>query len=134
MISSGIKLNSIQNTEKHTVNLLPSLDPFIMGYKDRERYVDPEYYNYIFDRSGNATSTIILDGHVIGIWDTEELFLKIFLFNKDFGTKVLREVYNKARELGTFISGKEVIIKDCDYMVPLTQRTAGGVMSPLSEN
>ncbi|MBM4401088.1 MAG: winged helix DNA-binding domain-containing protein, partial [Crenarchaeota archaeon] len=29
---------------RDTVNLLPSLDPYLMGYKDRERYLDSEYY------------------------------------------------------------------------------------------
>ena len=123
-------LMSMKPPKKPVINILPSLDPYMMGYKDRERYLDQEHYNFIFDRSGNATSTILLDGRVIGVWDFQELFVKIFLFN-DIKATILKEIYSKARNVGTFISGKEVKIKKCDHMIPLSQRTAGGFMSPL---
>jgi hypothetical protein len=46
-------------------------------------------------------------------------------------SNVLREIYSKAKKIGKFISGKEVQIKQCRSMVPLTERTMGGFMSPL---
>jgi uncharacterized protein YcaQ len=121
-----------ETTGKHMVNILPSLDPYMMGFKDRERYIDSEQYSYVFDRSGNATSAILLDGRVIGVWDAEEPFIKVFLFD-DNETDVLKEIHFKARSVGTFITDKEVRIKECDSMIPLTQRTAGGVISPLKD-
>jgi len=36
-----------------------------------------------------------------------------------------------AKKIGKFIVEREVQIKECDSMVPLTLRTAGGVMAPL---
>jgi len=128
--------NIITNTsfpKKRTVNLLPSLDPYLMGYKERERYLHHRHYDKVFDRSGNATSTILLDGRVVGVWDfmeDMEPLVKIFLFEEVKGS-VLREIYLKAQKIGKFIADKEVQIKECDSMVPLTRRTAGGVMSPL---
>jgi len=131
MLSSDkTSLASEKPPEKHIVNILPSLDPYLMGYKDRERYLNREHYNFVFDRSGNATSTILLNGQVIGIWDFEETFIKIFLFSK-IETKTLKEIQAKAKRIGRFISGNEVKIKECYSMVPLTQRTAGAVMTPL---
>jgi hypothetical protein len=50
------------------VQLLPSLDGYIMGYRDRRRFLDPEHYDQIFDRSGNALNSVWVDGRVIGIW------------------------------------------------------------------
>jgi hypothetical protein len=38
-----------------------------------------------------------------------------------------------AKKIGKFIVNREAQIKECDSMVPLTRRTAGGVMSPLKE-
>ena len=35
------------------------LDPYLMGYKDRERYLDPRFKDFVFDRSGNVTNTIV---------------------------------------------------------------------------
>jgi len=120
-------------SRKGIVNFLPVQDPYIMGYKERERYIDPEYYYYVFDRSGNATTTILLDGRVIGIWDfTEkaESIVKIYLFKK-IGKALLKKIYLEASRIGEFIANKEAKIKECNSMVPLTQRTAGGFMSPL---
>jgi hypothetical protein len=130
LASDEDRLKSVKIPKKHVVNVLSSLDPYLMGYKDRERYLSQDYYDNVFDRSGNATSTILLDGRVIGVWDFAEPLVKIFLF-RDCESRVLRELYSKAQNIGRFISGKEVQLKKCDSMVPLTQRTAGGVMTPL---
>ncbi|MFX0062117.1 MAG: winged helix DNA-binding domain-containing protein [Candidatus Hermodarchaeota archaeon] len=122
-----------QIIQEKIVNFLPILDPYLMGYKERERYLRTEHYIYVFDRSGNATSTIIYDGQVIGIWDfTEEPepLVKLFLF-EEVENKALKEIYSKARKIGQFIANRQVQIKECDSMVPLTERTAGGMMSPL---
>lgn len=75
----------------------------------------------------------MLDGRVVGVWgfaeDTEPL-VKLFLF-EEFEGGVLREIYLKAQKTGKFIADKNVQIKECDIMVLLTRRTAGGVMSAL---
>jgi len=131
LLSSDRKsLMSTKPPKKPVINILPGLDPYLMGYKNRDRYLDLNHYNFVFDRSGNATSTILLDGRVVGVWDFEEPFMKIFLF-KDVKAIILKEIHSIAKDVGPFLSGKEVQIKECDSMIPLPQRTAGGVMSPL---
>jgi len=120
-------------SKRRTVNLLPSLDPYLMGYKKRERYLNHKHHDRVFDRSGNVTSTILLDGRVVGVWDfTEDLepLVKLFLLEEVEGS-VVKEIYLKAQKIGRFIADKEVQIRECNSMVPLTRRTAGGVMSPL---
>jgi len=128
-------LQTLKPKEKHTVNLLPSLDPYLMGYKERQRYLDQDHYDKVFDRSGNATSTILLDGKVVGVWDfteTPEPTVKIHLF-KEAEETLAKEIRAKAQAIGKFIASKDVRIKECDAMTPLTQRTAGAVMSPLKK-
>ncbi len=49
------------------VALLPSLDPTVMGWKDRDWYLPPEAAD-AFDRNGNAGPTIWVDGRVVGAW------------------------------------------------------------------
>ncbi len=47
----------------------------------------------VFDRSGNSTSTILVDGRVAGVWDFSEgppPAVKLFLLPADLDTKVLR--------------------------------------------
>jgi hypothetical protein len=126
-------MNDMGPFRKPTVNLLPTLDPYLMGYKERERYLDYKNYDKVFDRSGNATWTILLDGRVIGVWDFEEdakPSVKLFFF-EEVAEEVLNEIYLKARQIGEFMAEREVQIKQCESMIPLTSRTAGVAMSPL---
>ena len=49
------------------VSLLPSLDPAIMGWKEREWILDglgPQ----LFDRNGNAGPIVLVDGDAVGVW------------------------------------------------------------------
>jgi len=114
------------------VNLLPYLDPYLMGYKHRRRYLDPQYKEMILDRSGNATATILVDGQIIGVWDFDEPWMKLCLF-KEVKKKIIDMIYSEAAEIGTFIADRVVQIKRCDSMVPLPHRTAGAYMSPLKD-
>ncbi|MBC9719629.1 AlkZ family DNA glycosylase [Streptomyces sp. TRM66268-LWL] len=50
------------------VNLLPTLDPTAMGWRDRDWYLDPEYVPELFDRNGNICPTVWADGRIIGGW------------------------------------------------------------------
>ncbi len=50
------------------VALLPGLDPTIMGYKRRRRFLDPAWARELFDRNGNAGPTVWWQGRVIGGW------------------------------------------------------------------
>jgi hypothetical protein len=119
--------------EGPVVNLLPVLDPYLMGYKQRDRYLADEYYGYVFDRSGNATSTILINGRIVGVWDmgeNGEPTVKLFLFEEVPGEKRQR-IEIEARVTGRFIVDGEVDIRWCDSMVSMTERTAGSMMSPL---
>ncbi|MFX0083954.1 MAG: winged helix DNA-binding domain-containing protein [Candidatus Hodarchaeota archaeon] len=126
-------LERVENSEETTLTLLPELDPYPMGYKERDRYISNNYYNKVFDKSGNITSTVLLDGVVIGVWDTEyqtEPVVKLFLF-QPIEEELRNELYNKAQKVGKFFFDEEVLIKECKSMTPLTERAAGGFMTPL---
>ncbi|UCG70063.1 MAG: AlkZ family DNA glycosylase [Thermoplasmata archaeon] len=126
--STGVK-------KKSMVNLLPTLDPYIMGYKDRNRYIDSENYEFIFDRSGNGTSSVFVDGRIHGVWDFSEKpkpTVKLFyLRNVKKGDE--KKIQSKAKNIGKFIAGSDIIIKKCKDMIPLSKRTAGSFMSPLKD-
>jgi hypothetical protein len=50
------------------VFLLPCLDPYIMGYQDRRRFLASEHRAKLFDRAGNAVPTVWVNGRVVGAW------------------------------------------------------------------
>ncbi len=129
-------LESITNHKvlsKPILSFLPKLDPYPMGYKERERYIISKNYNKMFDRSGNATSTIFLDGVAVGVWDVEdkpEPTIKYHLFHS-IEKSLITELHSKAIKIAKFYFGEEVPILECKSMIPLTERTAGGFMTPL---
>ncbi|MFX1315782.1 MAG: winged helix DNA-binding domain-containing protein [Promethearchaeota archaeon] len=134
--SEVTELEDIDNIEERTLNLLPELDPYLMGYKKRERYIDSSNYHNVFDRSGNATATILVNGKIIGVWEVEEKsepLFKFYLFNsiEDY---LKNELYDKAQKIGKFYLDKRVQIKEFKSMIPLTERTAGGFMAPLKNS
>ena len=49
------------------VSLLPSLDPTVMGWQQRDFYVG-SHRDQLFDVQGNAGTTVWVDGRVVGYW------------------------------------------------------------------
>jgi hypothetical protein len=125
------QLKQTESAAGHTVNLLPNLDPYLMGYRLRARYLDAHRYHYVFDRSGNATATILLDGHIIGVWDISDRTVMKLLIFQEIPPVLTKQVEREADKTARFITGREVEIRHITAMTPLTQRTAGGFMSPL---
>jgi hypothetical protein len=126
-------LCEVSKDGKPTINLLPSLDPYLMGYKARQRYLTTADTHKVFDRSGNATSTILLDGRVVGVWDFEERetpLLKLHFFHS-LPKDILERTHDQARRVGRFMADGEVEIREYDSMLPLTERPAGSMMTPL---
>jgi len=129
------RLQEFKPPQTQTVNLLPWLDPYVMGYKLRHRYLDERDRSYVFDSSGNATSIILLDGRVVGIWDFEDADpprMKVFYLN-EVNNDCKREIAAQAVETGHFISGQAVQVQYCEHMTPLPKRSPGNFMTPLKE-
>lgn len=117
------------------VSFLPILDPYLQGYRERDRYVDPGHHRFVFDPKGNSTSTIIVDGRVAGIWDlvqADEPELRVFVF--DQLCQPLRDnLLSVAAETLAFLSGSTGRVVEVSAMAPLTERP-GWVISPLKES
>jgi hypothetical protein len=117
------------------ISLLPLLDGYLMGYRERERYLRPEHRDFVFDRGGNATSTVLFNGAIIGVWDWEERprpVVKVhYLERVNKGSRALVE--EEARRIGRFLCGEDVEVVICETMAPLVTRSAGGFQSPLKE-
>lgn len=136
MLSSDVKsLDTMDIPNGPRVLMLPALDPYLMGFKDRQRFLDSSRSPWIYDRSGNATNTILIDRQIAGVWDwvdQKEPEIKFHLFERT-GAETKKIIESKASHLGHFIFGKKPLIKECDSMTPLSQRTMGGFMSPLRD-
>jgi len=131
--SDNESLNSVEVSKKSQVHLLPALDPYLMGFKDRQRFLDDTHSAWIYDRSGNATNAILVNRRIVGIWDwidQKEPEIRYYLFKKI--DPVVKDVlHSRAKKIGRFVFDKNPRILEKDSMIPLNQRTMGGFMSPL---
>jgi hypothetical protein len=92
-----------------SVNLLPTLDPYVMGYRDRRRFLAPEHYDQVFDQAGNAFATIWVNGQVVGVWRELEAAIELLLL-WDVGGEALALLEAEAKRLGRFLTGGDVEI------------------------
>jgi len=128
-------LQKTRRGREPAVNLLPILDPYLMGYRERARWLDEAHTANVFDRAGNATSVILVDGRAAGVWDVAsaaELCIKLFLFER-MPQRVLDRIRAEAQRLGRFLLEQDVSVRQVREMLPLPQRNAGGFMSPLRD-
>lgn len=126
-------LGTVQSREGPLISLLPLLDGYLMGYRERDRYLRPEHRDFVFDRGGNVTSTVLVNGEIAGVWDWEEKPRPVVKVH--YLVRVSREartlIEEEAKRLGRFLSGQDVEVSLCESMAPLVARTAGGFQSPL---
>jgi len=85
-------------------NLLPSLDAYVMGYRDQRRFLGRSRHGEVFDRAGNALPTVWLDGKVIGVWleNRERSMLEVLLFQEP-DKRVIAELEAEAQRLACFL-------------------------------
>jgi hypothetical protein len=55
-----------------SVAALPLLDPYVQGYRDRMRMLDPARHGHVYDGGGNAAATLVWRGRVVGVWQIVE--------------------------------------------------------------
>ncbi|HEU4542149.1 MAG TPA: winged helix DNA-binding domain-containing protein [Jiangellaceae bacterium] len=117
------------------VRLLPELDPFLMGRYDRHLFFDQAFVDYITDRAGNVTSTVMIDGRVVGVWDVAETptpAVGVHLFDPE--QPGYAQVHEQAARVAQFWFNREVPIVEVSTMPSLKSRSAGGFLSPLAKD
>lgn len=54
--------------EPERILFLPLWDAYPLGWRDRTRVVDPRFAPWVYDPMGSATSVIVEEGRVVGLW------------------------------------------------------------------
>jgi hypothetical protein len=115
------------------VALLPVLDPYLQGYRQRGRCVEPAHLPFVVDRSANSTSVVLIGGRVAGVWDMvakPSPELRVCFFGApDAATRA--RVLGAANDTAEFLTGAPAPVIEADHMTPLPQGTAGAFLSPL---
>lgn len=134
MHSSDRQRLTARPTSRREVSFLPILDPYLQGYRHRDRYVDPAHQQYVFDPKGNSTSAILVDGRVVGVWDmveNDDTELRVFIFDQA-DRSLRRKVLSIAADTRAFLNRDSARIVQVATMTPLTERS-GWVISPLKD-
>jgi hypothetical protein len=102
------------------VALLPSLDPTVMGWKQRGWYLG-EHQRDLFDRNGNAGPTVWVGGRVVGGWGQRSSGEVAVILLSDIGSETADAVAAKAAALESWLGEVRVTPR---FRTPLDKRLA----------
>jgi len=117
------------------VRALPLLDPYVQGYRDRVRLVEPERHGYVYDGGGNASATLVGGGRIFGVWqpsDEPEESVRYHLFGRQPRT-VRRAVEADLAAAGAMYFDRSVDVIEVADMQPLSAGGGRSAMHPLDD-
>lgn len=126
-----------ESIEPSGLRLLPVWDTALVAPKGRRRMVRTAHQPFVYDASGNVTSTIVRDGGVIGVWDRggddEHLHIKAAAFERfDAGTR--RAIESEAGVIGSALGVGEVALEYVPEPTDLHAAPRNRFLSPLSDS
>ena len=87
---------------------LPGLDPYVMGYRDRRRFLAPGHQEKVFDRTGNAMPTVWARGRVVGAWAQRRDGSLVYGLFESVSAEVGAMLAVEARRLDAFLDGERL--------------------------
>lgn len=103
------------------VALLPSLDPTVMGWKEREWFLG-DHGPSLFDRNGNAGATVWSDGRIVGGWAQTNTGSIAFRLLEDVGTPRAQAIEDEAGRLEAWLGDVRIIPR---FRTPLEKELTG---------
>ncbi|NIP14964.1 MAG: hypothetical protein GWM88_09645 [Pseudomonadales bacterium] len=100
------RLRSFTPPETPYAFFLPSLDPYIMGYRDRRRFLAAEHHAQVFDRAGNAVPTVWVNGRVVGAWGQRKDGTVIYGLFGPVGAEERALLQSRRQQLEGFLGGE----------------------------
>jgi hypothetical protein len=120
------------------IQFLPPWDPFTFGWSNKRRIVEKEWQPWVFDHGGNAASTIVEGGKVVGIWQFRDAPTSMFEFHvfAPYASK-RREVFHAAEEfvleLAELASAPSIQLFERELGRTLCERGRAAFMWPLGK-
>ncbi len=104
------------------VALLPLLDPTIMGWKQRDFLIDPQHAPELYDSVGNAGTTVLVDGRVVGVWVQDADGVVELRLLEEVAPEAREALDAEARRLTEWLDGQRVFTV---YPSPAMRRDPG---------
>jgi hypothetical protein len=115
------------------VHALPLLDPYVQGYKDRIRFLEPALHDSVYDGGGNATATLVQGGRIIGVWqpsDQPRKSVRYHLFG-DSPQSTRRAAESELAAVGSLYFDRAVDVIEIPAMKPLSSDGGRSASHPL---
>lgn len=107
----------------------------MVAYRNRDRLLDPDAARFVYDGFGNATSVVVDDGRVVGIWDLgrsdDPLNLKVAPL-ADWPKKRWEFVQEQAERIRKMIGAGKVTVERISEPTDLVEAPRNRFLSPLS--
>jgi hypothetical protein len=100
------RLRDFARPDAPYVFLLPGLDPYIMGYGDRRRFLAAGHRAKVFDRAGNAMPTLWVNGRVVGAWGQRRDGSVVHGLFEPVGEEERASLAGEVRRLEGFLGGE----------------------------
>lgn len=98
------------------VRLLPVWDTLFVTWRDRSRLLPEGLLPFVYDASGNATSSVLVEGEVAGVWslgsDDADLEIRVAPFDRFTGPQ-LRGIEAEAARIGEMAGSERVRVVEC---------------------
>lgn len=86
--------------------LLGMWEQVLLAYADRSRIVPDAYRPLVIRRNGDVLPTVLVDGHVAGVWRVAGGGVEVTAFH-DLTAATWRGLAGEARRLATFLAGRD---------------------------
>jgi hypothetical protein len=103
---------------------LPELDPYIMGYRERQRFLTEGHFAKILDRAGNAMPTVWVNGRTVGAWGQRPDGSVAYQLFEAVGEAAQALLAGEARRLEGFMQGETLPQRSGTAFTRALQRSA----------
>ncbi len=100
------RLSGFSARDEPSVFFLPGLDAYIMGYRDRRRFLAAAHRAKVLDRAGNTVPTVWVNGRVAGAWGQREDGQVVYGLFEPVGEEAQALLVEEARRLEEFLGGE----------------------------
>jgi len=97
-----------EEPEAPAAALLPTLDPTVMGWKQRDFYLAPADAPFLVDTAGNAGTTAWWGGRVVGCWVQDDDGRVRVVLREDQPVRARRALDTEAERLTGWLGGEVV--------------------------
>ena len=95
-----------RGTTRAPPRLLGMWDNALLAYADRSRIVPDEYRLLVIRRNGDVLPTVLVDGHVAGVWRSVDGAIEVTAFH-ELPTATWRSLTAEAKGLAAFLAARD---------------------------